>query len=585
MPRQVPALMTFAGGEVSPQLYARTDIDKYGQSVRAMRNMIARPQGPATRRPGTRYIAATRGNAAARLIGFEFSVVQAYVIEVSSEGVFRFYMDGGQVLSSGLPYEVAHPYGADLTDLQWVQSADVLYLAHPRFAPRKLSRTGHTSWTLTTISFTATPAEWTGSNWPSTVTFHDGRLWWGGTPAQPQTLWASKSGAFEDLTLGALADDGLKLTLDSDQVNAMRWLRSTRALLVGTAGAEWVLQSGDNNGVITPSSARARRQTADGSARVPAVQVGPVTVFVQRAGRRVAEVAFSLEADGYISADLSVLASHMLRAGVVEMTWQAEPWRVLWCVLADGGLAGLTYLRDQRIVAWHRHDIGGGGKVRSIACIPTATANELWMVVERTINGTTRRYVERMEPEFWADSDADKAGAFFVDGGITYNGSLASVITGLWHLEGATVQVLADGAVHPPRVVSSGTITMQRAASVVHVGFGYTSRLETLDIEAGAADGAAATRRRRVGEIGLRLFQTLGCRIGYADPESGADRLDEVQFRKAEMPMDASPPLFTGDRVVVFPGGWQRECRVVVTQDQPLPLTVLGLVPRVMGAE
>jgi hypothetical protein len=585
MPRAVPALVSFAGGEISPQLYARTDVDKYGQSVRSMLNFIARAQGAATRRPGTRYIAATRGNAASRLIGFEFSTVQAYIIEASSQGFFRFYMSGGQVLSGGLPYEIAHPYGADLAALQWVQSADVLYLAHPRFAPRKLSRTGHTSWTLTTISFTATPAEWTGSNWPSTVTFHDGRLWWGGTPAQPQTLWASKSGDFENLTTGAAADDALKLTLDSDQVNAARWLRSARALLVGTAGAEWVLQAGDSNGVITPSSARARRQTAEGSAPVPAAQVGVSTVFVQRAGRRLAEMAYSFDADGYVSGDLTLLANHVLRSGVVEMAWQPEPWRCLWCALGDGALAGLTYIRDQRVMAWHRHRLGGGGLVRSVASIPSATANELWVVAERAIGGTTRRYIERMEPEFWADSEADKPGAFFVDSGVTYSGAPATAISGLSHLDGMTVQILADGAAHPDRVVASGSVTLQRAASVVQVGLGYGSRLETLDIEAGAVDGTAATRRRRIAEVGVRLFQTLGGRVGFFDTEAGADVLEEVQFRTVAMPMGASPPLFSGDKVVLFPGGWSRECRVVVAQDQPLPMTVLGLVPRVTATE
>lgn len=584
MPRAVPPLLSFAGGEISPQLYARTDLDKYAQSLRTCLNMIVRPQGAVVRRPGTRYIAATRGQAASRLIGFEFSTVQAYIIEANSQGFFRFYRDGGQILSGGSPYEVAHPYGADLAALQWVQSADVLYLAHPRFAPAKLSRTGDTSWTLTTITFTSTPAEWTGSNWPSTVTFHDGRLWWGGTPNEPQTVWASKSGDFENLTTGPAADDGLKLTLDSDTVNAARWLRSARALLIGTAGAEWTIQAGEAGAVITPASARGRRQAAEGSAAVPAVQIGIGTVFVQRAGRRLVEMAYSFDADGYVPADLTLLANHVLRAGVVEMAWQAEPWRVLWCVLADGTLAGLTYVRDQRVFAWHRHRIGGGGLVRSIATIPSATANELWLVVERVIGGVTRRYVERMDPEFWADSDADKASAFFVDSGITYSGGIASVITGLSHLDGASVQVLTDGAAHPDRVVASAAVNLQRASSVVHVGFGFQSRVETLDIDAGAADGTAATRRRRIGEIGVRLFQSLACRVGYVDPDRG-DVLDEVQFRTAEMPMDASPPLFTGDKVVVFPGGWQRECRVVVTQDRPLPLTVLGLVPRVTATE
>jgi hypothetical protein len=147
------------------------------------------------------------------------------------------------------------------------------------------------------------------------------------------------------------------------------------------------------------------------------------------------------------------------------------------------------------------------------------------------------------------------------------------------------VQVLADGAAHPDRVVTAAAITLQVRASTVHVGFACPARMETLDIDAGAADGTAATRRRRIGEIGLRLFQTLGCKVGAVDVDTNVETVDELQFRNPDMPMDASPPLFSGDRVVPFPGGWQRVCRVVVRQDQPLPFTLLGLVPRVTATE
>ncbi len=740
MPRAVPPLLTFAGGELSPRLWARTDLDKYAQSVRTMRNMIALPQGPATRRPGTRFIAPTKNNGPARLIPFEFSTVQAYIIE-AGEIYLRFYRDGGQILSGGVPYEVVTPYAAgDLAGLQWAQSADTLYIAHPLHAPRKLTRTGHTAWMLSTVAFqdgpyleqradiAITPSARTGSvtltagaslfssadvdrlitleqdtaarvantaysagdvfhaddrgvfrvyrviaagttavsnpagttpnydlnmpnqegdsvtdgtavlrylgrgkrawgwgtvtaftsatqvtasfateaslaattasrqfrlgawytgNYPAAVSFHDERLWWASTPSQPQTLWASKAGDFEAMQDGAEGDAALTLTLADDQMNAIRWIRSGRALIAGTAGAEFALAGGGSgdDAVITPNNARARRQTTEGSAAVPAVQVGQSTIFVQRAARKLMELGFQFEADAFTSPELTVLAQHITRAGIAAMAWQPEPWRVLWCALADGALCGMTYMRDQRVVAWHRHAIGGGGLVRSIACIPSATSSELWLVVERTINGGTVRYVERLEPEFYGDAEADKRAAVFVDSAITYSGSPATVISGLGHLEAATVQVLADGAAHPDAVVASGSITLQRAASTVQIGLGYASRLETLDIDAGAADGTAATRRRRIGEIGVRLFQSLGCRVGYVDPDTGADVLEDIQFRTPAMPMDSSPPLFTGDKVLSAPSLWARECRVVVTQEQPLPLTVLGLVPRVTATE
>ncbi|MBX9697872.1 MAG: hypothetical protein K2X74_00490 [Acetobacteraceae bacterium] len=727
MPRATPTLVGFSGGEVSPQLAARSDLDKSAISVREMLNFIARPQGPAVRRPGFRYVATARGNGMSRLIPFEFSAAQAYIVEASPDGFLRFYRDGGVILSGSLPYEIAHPYGADLAALQWVQSADVLYLAHPRFSSRKLSRTGNTAWTLTEIAFqdgpfgdvkndlTITPSlsfgasvlltasaalfttadvgrlirlqhdafvrvastvyaagacfftfdagiyrtyrvvkggttsaspilqegdhitdgtavlrylgrgarvwgwgriisygsaftvltsvdtaasfsatlasrqyamgEWFGENWPSTATFHDGRLWWGGSLAKPQTLWSSKSGDFENMQGGPAADDALTLTLDTDQVNALRWMRSARALVVGTSGAEFAVQAQETGAVLAPNNATARRQTAEGSAAVPAVQIGQATLFVQRAGRRVMEMSYQFEADAYASPDLTVLANHVARAGIVAMAWQPEPFRALWCALGDGVLIGLTYMREQRVVAWHRHALGGGGKVRSIACIPSADANELWAVVERTVDGGTRRYVERMEPEFWGETAAELARAAFVDAAISYDGAAVTALAGLDHLEGLTVQVLADGAAHPDAVVSGGAIALTRAASVVQVGLGYPSRLETLDLDAGAVDGTAATRRRRIGEIGVRLFQSLGCTVGYRNAETGQDVLEEVQFREAWQAMGAPPPVFSGDKVVTFPGGWDRACRVVVRQDQPLPLTVTGLVPRITATE
>jgi hypothetical protein len=268
------------------------------------------------------------------------------------------------------------------------------------------------------------------------------------------------------------------------------------------------------------------------------------------------------------------------------MAWHQEPWRVLWCVLDDGQLVGMTYMRDQQVVAWHRHPLGGiNAKALSVACIAGTNETQLWVVVERTINGGTKRYVEKMASEFWASSPPDKTGAVFVDSAIDYNGSPATVLTGLDHLIGETVQVLADGATHPDCVVSAGgEITLDRSASLVQVGLACPALLETLDIEAGAQDGTAQTRRRRISEVGVRLFQTLGCKVGYID-QDGSEVLETVLFRNPTDPMDASPPLFSGDKVIAFPPRITREARVVVKQDAPLPITVTAIVPRVQTTE
>lgn len=583
MTRSAPGVLAFNGGELSPTMAARVDLSRYAGGCRTLSNMLVLAEGPATRRPGTRFVARTKNDGVARLIAFEFSTVQAYVIECGA-GYFRFYRDGGVIEASpGVPYEISNPYSvADLPLLRWVQSADVLYLAHPNHAPRRLSRTAHTAWTLATISFTATPAEWTGSNYPGVVAFFEERLVWAGAPAQPQTVWASRTGQFENLTTGPAADDALRFSILDGQVNAIRWLAPLRALLAGTASAEFALQ-GDNGGNLTPNSAQARRQTSTGSAPVAALTVGFAALHVGRSGRTLFEQGFSLDRDGWIGAELSALARHVLRPEIAEIVWHQDPWRVVWCVLRDGTMAGLTYMRDQDVVAWHRHSLGGpGAKVLSAAVIPNGPEGALWLCVERDYAGTTRRFVEFMEREFTPDAGINDArGAFFVDCGITYSGVATTTIGGLGHLAGRTVQVLADGATHPDVVVSGGgSVTLQRSATLVHIGFGYVSDLEPMDIQGGAADGSSLTRMKRIAWVGLMLFRTVGGLVGWRDARSGATAFEALETRTGTDPMDTAVPLATGTFRLQLPPRWDRDASLVVRQDQPLPLTVLGIVPR-----
>lgn len=585
MPRSVPAVVTFNAGELSPTLRARADLSRYASGCRTLLNMMVLPEGPVTRRPGTRYVARTKSDGIARLIPFEFSTVQAYMIECGPT-YFRFYKDGGVIESSpGVPYEISHPYLAgELADLRWVQSADVLYIASPTRPPAKLSRTGHTSWTYAAISFTATPAEWTGSNYPSVAAFYEERLVWAATPNEPQTVWASKTGDFENLTIGSAADDALKFSILDGQVNAIQWLAPMAALIAGTSSAEFAI-SGENNSSLTPTSAQAKRQMTSGSASLPALTIGYACLHVGRSGRVLWELAYNFTQNGYIGTEISVLSRHLLRAGVVEVAWQQDPWRAVWCVLTDGTLAAVTYMRDQEVVAWHRHELGGTSvKVLSAAAIQAGTDGQLWLLVERDFGGSTRRFVEYLTPDFAQTPDiGDATDAFFVDCGLTYDGSPASTITGLGHLEGRTVQVLADGATHPDVVVSGGQVTLQRAASVAHIGFGYTSEVEPLDIQGGAADGSSLTRMKRVAWLGLVLHRTVGGQVGWRDPRTlqVAD-LEALEMRLGTDPMDTALPLFTGTFDVRFPARWDRDASVVVRQDQPLPLTVLGIVPRMV---
>ena len=324
--------------------------------------------------------------------------------------------------------EVGAPFAdSDLAELHYTQSADVLYLAHRDFAPRRLSRTGHASWSLEEIAFTAAPEAWAEGNYPRVVGFYEDRLGWGSTPAEPQTLWFSRTGDFENLTTGPEDDDGLEFTISAGQVNAIRWIAEDQQLQIGTSGATRTLAGAGVNEALTPNSVKGKRHTTYGSAAIQPVQTGAVTLFVGRNRRRIREFVYSFDVDRFVSPDLSLLSEHMTRPGIREIAYAQDPDSIVWMCLNDGQLIGMTYERDQDVVAWHRHHVGGSaattghGIVESVTVVPGGLRDELWLVVRREIGGVTRRYVEQLAPVF--DSVTMNAGvteAFFVDSGLSY---------------------------------------------------------------------------------------------------------------------------------------------------------------------
>ena len=196
----------------------------------------------------------------------------------------------------------------------------------------------------------------------------------------------------------------------------------------------------------------------------------------------------------------------------------------------------------------------------------------MYVSVRREINGSTVRHVEFLKP---IEFGTDVADAFFLDSGLTYDSTATSTITGLNHLEGEVVSVLADGSTHPDKTVSGGAISLDRSASKVHVGFGFRSTVETLRLEAGAEDGIAQGKIKRIHGITVRFFNTVGAEMW---PNTGG--LDRLPFRDSSMAMDEAVPLFNGDKEISFPAGYENDARVVVRQSQPLPMTVLAIMRR-----
>jgi len=492
---------------------------------------------------------------------------------------FTTYTSGGTATEI---FEVATPYSeADLFDIRFAQSADTMYLVHPSYDIRTLTRTDHNAWSFATLSITGSPSPGlSGSdNRPSCVSFFEQRLVFAGTNNNPQSIWFSKNGDYTNFTVGTAADDALIYTIASNQVNAIRYLSATRVLTIGTSGGEYVLTS-TNDGPITPTTTLIRKYSNYGSASIEPVQVADVTLFVQRGARKVREFKFvgDVNTGGYNAPDMTILAEHITDGGLTQFAYQQEPDSVVWATRTDGTLIGMTYRREEEVVAWHKHVIGGtfnSGQavVESIATLPSDSGeDELYMIVKRTINSVTKRYVEKLKV---FDFGADTTAAFFVDSGLSYSGSATTTLSGLYHLPGESVSILANGASHPDKTVASGGVTLDFSVTTASVGFAFTSNLETLRIESGSVDGTSQGKPKRIHAITLRLFETVGVEVG-----NSVSDLDRIPFRDSSMDMDTAIPLFTGDKEIEFPGGFEDDDRIFVRQTQPLPLTVLALFPR-----
>ena len=747
MARVAAQLTNFTGGEFSPRLDGRNDLSKYTSACKTLENFVIYPHGSAARRSGTQFVAEVKDSAAkTRLIPFEFSTTQTYMLEFGNQYI-RFYRNNGAILESDVTisgatqadpvvitatahgysnddeieisgvvgmtelngkryrvankttntfeitdidgnnidgtgftaytsggtanrvYEISTPYGTDdLFDLKFAQSADVMYICHPDHEVEKLSRTGHTSWTLADVEFTDGPylddnvttttlnpsshtvgtgvtvvaSSTTGINGgsgfqstdvgrlirfvdgygkitavtdtlnftmeiledmgsatastdfalgsfsdttghPTCVTFFEQRLVFAGTTDQPQTIFFSKSGDYENMNEnrgGTIADDdAIIYTIASNQVNAVRFMTATRTLIIGTAGGEFTVSGGATDAAITPTNILIKKQSNHGAANLDAIAAGNATLFLQRAKRKVRELAYNFDVDGYLAPDMTILAEHITEGGVTQMAFQQEPNQIVWMVRGDGELIGFTYQRDQQVTAWHRHIFGGsfgsGNAVcESVAVIPTDDNEyQVYVIIKRTVNSVTRRYVEYLH-NFDFD-ETDDTSFNFLDSQLEYDGSATTTISGLDHLEGETVSVLADGATHPDKTVSSGSITLDRSSSKVKVGLSYTSLLQTMRIDAGSQDGTSQGKTKRIYDVTIRLYESIGVEVG---PD--LSNMERIPFRSSADEMDEGVPVFTGDKEVEFRGNYETDGFVFVRQTQPLPLTILSLYPR-----
>lgn len=669
---------SFSGGEMSPEMFGRIDDAKYQAGLAKCRNFIVKPQGPAENRPGFAFVRAVKDSTKrVRLIPFTYSTTQTMVIEVGA-GYFRFHTAGGTLMDGAAPYEIANPYAeGDLFDIHYVQSADVLTLAHPGHAPRELRRLGATNWQLTTIAFAASVAspaaptvtaaghttvkytyhyvvtavaadgvsesapspegtaggnlfetgatvtiDWaavTGASrynvyklqgglygyigqtaglsivddniapdlsktppiydavfsgagdYPGAVSYFEQRRCFAGTTNRPQNIWMTKSGSESNMSysLPTRDDDRIAFRVAAREANTIRHIVPLTQLLLLTSSSEWRVTS-VNSDAITPTTISVRPQSYVGASNVQPVLINNTLIYGASRGGHVRELAYNWQANGFVTGDLSLRSAHLFDgAEVVDMAYAKAPWPIVWCVSSGGKLLGLTYVPEQQVGAWHQHDTDGA--FESCAVVAEGAEDVLYCVVRRTINGAQVRYIERMASRQFIDQQD----GFFVDAGLTYRGAPSDTISGLSHLEGATVSILADGAVHPQRVVTGGSITLDNEASVVHVGLPITADLQTLPIAAPIDNGYGQGRFKNVNKAWLRVFRSSGIFLG---PD--ADKLTEAKQRTTE-PYGAPPALKSEEIQVMLTPSWADSGQVFVRQSDPLPLTVVSLTAEV----
>ena len=450
--------------------------------------------------------------------------------------------------------------------------------------PADVVSTTTTRWNLGAWSAT--------TSYPTAVAFWGPRLWWGGTPDVPR-IWGTVPDDFENMAgdfFGEVrSDNAIWRKVPAKDVNDIVWMVGDIRLLLGTGGGEFVASHVTLSDPLGPANFQIVRQSKKRTRGVAPIAAGTSTAYVQRAGRKLLSMNFTIEFERYISSDLAVLAERVTRSGIVDITYQSEPYSIVWCVLADGALRAFTYDQAQDVTGWARHPLGGnfGGGLPVVEwCVagpaPDGGRDELIVCVKRTINGSTARYIEYLEKPWEGDDEDGTAGddqedAFYVDSGLTYDGAATSSISGLDHLVGETVQILGDGAVQPDRVVDgSGAITLENAASVVHVGLQSVARLVPMRLDWPTREGTAQGRKKRINKAVVRFIDTLGGKAGKY-----GETLDSVSFRSPATPMGTAEPIRSGDVEVPFGGDYDLDGLLEIVQDQPLPMTVAAIMPRV----
>jgi hypothetical protein len=519
----------------------------------------------------------------------------------------------------------------------------------------------------TLATATATVGASSGT-YPATVSYFQQRKYFAAPANFPETLYATKPGSYKNMDYSnpTVASDSLNLTLASLQVNNIKWMiPMPGGLVVLTGGGAWQINGGSKGDAVTPSSAVANPQSYSGCADLQPIVINYDILYVQAKGSIVRDLAYNFYVNVYTGTDLTVLSNHLFNPHTLtEWTYAEEPFKIVWAVRDDGQLLSLTFLKEQEINGWARHDTQG--QFKSITSIQEGENDAVYFVVKRYIQGKWVQYIERFANRVFASEATNESpstvveNSWFVDCGLDYpltypdvalylaaasgtgvsvtvspayfagsdigrviraggghmtitnyispsqvlvtitdpvvqviandpsntplqvaagDWSIATPVTtvsGLGHLEGKTVKILADGNVMADQVVTNGMVTLETACTRIIIGLGYQAQFETLDLEI-EGGGSVQGKRKKLSELNIKVQNTRGIKFGPA-----FNQLTEVKQRGPTVPMGTAIPLTTGQFNVVMDPSWNEKGRICIQQDYPLPATILSVAPDVV---
>lgn len=418
-------------------------------------------------------------------------------------------------------------------------------------------------------------------DYPAAVAYYQQRRMFANTDNEPQTTYGTQTGIYDSLRTSSPArdSDAVTFTVNSKQVNEIRHLVELDSLILLTSGGEFRVTEGEGM-VLTPSSVGLRRQSNNGASWTSPAVVNDTIIYVQEKGGRIRDINYEYAQDSFKGTDLSIMAEHLFDGYTIdEMAFAQEPYGIVWAIRSDGKLLGMTYQREHEIWAWHQHDTAtaaGDSEFESVAVISEDGRDAPYFIVKRTINGATKRYVERMESR----TVSAPADVWCVDSGLQYDGSPATSITGLGHLEGESVVAVADGAVVTGLTVSSGGVTLPNAASKVTVGLSYTPAMELLDIDVAASVETLKGKNVSVSRVILELEDSRAPWIGPKKDNGSTGQMWEMKLREVEDGYGVTPLKTVKGEVTVEPQ-WSLGGGIRIEMRDPMPLAVLAAIPEV----